>query len=373
MSMRFHHKYLRQISVIILLLGVLFIVGSKSSKGKEKSNLRIAMFYQKLDNKKVRCEICFRNCVIAPQKRGFCRNRENRDGVLYNLVHSKPSAVHIDPIEKEPQLHMLPGTEILCIGTAGCNFRCKFCHNWHLSQKSIEEMDYIELPPESVVALALKRNIKTISFTYNDPIAFYEYMYDITRLAKTHGLKILFHTNATLNPEPLKELLKYTDAVTVDLKGFTEKFYQEASVAELRPVLNSLKIIKEQGCWLEIVNLVIPTLNDDWETIRKMCIWIRDTLGSETPLHFSRFFPNYKLTNLPPTPISTLERAHKIAKEVGLEYVTIGNVPGHKYNSTYCPKCGKRIIYRVHFTVLENNVIKGSCKFCKHKIPGIWE
>lgn len=335
--------------------------------------LREAMFYQKLDNNQVRCQLCFRKCFIGEGKRSFCRNKENRGGRLYNIVYGKPSAVHIDPIEKEPQLHMLPGSDILCLGTAGCNFRCQFCHNWHLSQRSLEEMDYYNLPPEEVVKEALQRKIPTISFTYNDPISFYEYMYDIAKLAKEKGLRILWHSNGSLNREPLRAVLKYTDAVTIDLKGFTDKFYREVSSAQLEPVLKTLRIIKEEGTWLEMVNLVIPTLNDDLTDIRKMCLWIKENLGEDVPLHFSRFSPAYKLTQLPTTPIETLEKARETAVEVGLCYVTIGNVPGHKYNSTSCPKCEKRLIHRVHFTVLKNNVEKGKCKFCGQEIPGIWQ
>ncbi|MBU4445810.1 AmmeMemoRadiSam system radical SAM enzyme, partial [bacterium] len=188
---------------------------------------------------------------------------------------------------------------------------------------------------------------------------------------KEKGLKILWHSNGAMNPEPLKKILKYTDAVTIDLKGFTRKAYQNSS-ALLEPVLDALKIIKKEGKWLEIVNLVIPTINDDPDDIRRMCGWIRDEISVETPLHFSRFFPNYKLTQLAPTPIWILENARKIAVDVGLHYVTIGNVPGHKYNSTFCPKCGKRLIDRTHFQVLQNNVVNGRCRFCQHKIPGIW-
>lgn len=335
--------------------------------------LREAMFYEKIDGNRVRCKICFRECIIPEGKRGFCKNKENRGGVLYNLVYAKPSAVHIDPIEKEPQLHMLPGSKILCLGTAGCNFKCRHCHNWHLSQRSIEEMEYVYyLPPEEVVKIALERNIPTISFTYNEPISFYEYVYEVAKLAKKKGLKILWHSNGSINPEPLRELLKYTDAVTIDLKGFSKRAYDNSS-AELEPVLRALKLIKEEGIWLEIVNLIIPTINDSASEIRRMCEWIKENLGKSVPLHFSRFFPAYKLTHIPPTPIETLERAYKIAKEVGLEYVTIGNVPGHKYNSTFCHKCGKRLIYRIHFEVLSNNIKNGRCKFCGHKIPGIWE
>lgn len=333
-----------------------------------------AMFYRKLDKDRVQCQLCFRRCIIADGGRGFCRNRENREGKLYSLVYGKPSAIHIDPIEKEPQLHNLPGSEILCFGTAGCNFRCQFCHNWHLSQRSIEEMGYCyEMPPIKAVELALERKIPTISFTYNEPTSFYEYVYDIAKLAKAKGLRILWHSNGAINSGPLRELLKYTDAVTIDLKGFTDKFYQEVSSAELEPVLRTLKIIKEEGIWLEIVNLVVPTLNDNPEDIRRMCEWIKGNLGEDVPLHFSRFSPAYKLTKLPSTPIETLEQAHKIAKVVGLDYVTIGNVPGHKYNSTFCPKCGERLIHRVHFQVLEDNVVEGRCKFCGQGIPGIWE
>lgn len=348
---------------------------SKNTEAKmdKEAILKEAMFYQKLNEDTVQCGICFRRCILKEGQRSFCRNKENRGGKLYNLVYAKPSAVHIDPIEKEPALHMLPGTDILCFGTAGCNFRCKFCQNWHLSQRPIEEMEYTyDLLPEAAVDFALKKKIPTLSFTYNEPISFYEYVYDIAKLAKQKGLKILWHTNGSLNPEPLRELLKYTDTVTVDLKGFTPEFYSATSQAKLEPVLRTLKIIKEEGKWLEIVNLHVPTLNDNPKDVEAMCLWIKDDLGPDTPLHFSRFFPAYRLTNLPATPISTLQEAYEIAKRCSLNYVTIGNAPGHKYNSTFCPQCGKNIIHRVHFTVLANNLKDGKCKFCAKEIPGIW-
>ncbi len=336
--------------------------------------LREAMFYQRLERDEVQCQLCFRNCLIPVGKRGFCRNRENRNGRLYNIVYGRPSAVHIDPIEKEPQLHMLPGTQIFCLGTAGCNFRCRFCHNWQLSQRPIEEMSHVyDLAPEKVVNFALEKNIPTISFTYNDPISFYEYVYDVARLARARGLKVLWHSNGTLQPQPLRELLKYTDAVTIDLKGFSDEFYRQASAARFEPVLRSLKIIKEEGVWLEIVNLLIPTLNDGPQDIKRMCVWIKENLGEEVPLHFSRFSPAYRLTDLPPTPVETLEEARTIARKAGLDYVTIGNLPGHKYNSTYCPRCQEILIKRIHFSVLSNDIEQGKCKFCGHQIAGIWE
>jgi pyruvate formate lyase activating enzyme len=234
-------------------------------------------------------------------------------------------------------------------------------------------MEYTyDLTPESAVDFALKKKIPTLSFTYNEPISFYEYVYDIAKLAKTKGLKVLWHSNGSLNPQALKELLKYTDAVTIDLKGFTQEFYSGASQANLEPVLRTLKIIRKENKWLEIVNLHIPTLNDNPKDIENMCLWIKENLGPDTPLHFSRFFPAYRLTTLPATPIPTLEKAYAIAKRCGLNYVTIGNAPGHKYNSTFCPECASNIIHRVHFSVLSNHIINGRCKFCGKDIPGIW-
>jgi pyruvate formate lyase activating enzyme len=335
--------------------------------------VREAMFYTRLSHSRVECGLCFRRCILHHGERGECRNRENRDGTLYNLVWGKPSAINIDPVEKEPQHHLFPGTPILCFGTAGCNFHCSFCQNWHLSQRSIDEMEYFyPLKPEDAVAEALNLRVPTISFTYNEPTSFYEYVYDIARIAKNNGLHILWHSNGALNAEPLKELLLYTDAVTIDLKGFRESIYRRYSQAELEPVLNSLKLIRKHKTWLEIVNLVIPTVNDDPDDVRRMCEWICLNLGSEIPLHFSRFFPAYKLTRLPPTPMDTLERCYTTAKECGLHYVALGNVPGHRFNSTYCPNCGRVLIQRIHFEVIENNIVDGKCPDCGHIIPGLW-
>jgi pyruvate formate lyase activating enzyme len=349
-----------------------FFNGNKNVK-LDKEILREAMFYKRLDKNVVQCEVCFRGCTLKQGQRSFCRNKANIDGRLFSLVYAKPSAVQIDPVEKEPAYHLYPGTEILCFGTAGCNFRCKFCQNWHLSQRPIEQMDYIyELTPENAVDLAIIKKIPTLSFTYNEPTSFYEYVYDIAKIAKDKGLNILFHSNGSMNPEPLRELLKYTDAVTIDLKSFTEGFYENNSSAKLAPVQRTLRIIKEEEKWLEIVNLLIPGLNDNPDDIRRMCLWIKEHLGDDVPLHFSRFFPNYRLTNIPATPIRSLEKAHQIAIAAGLKYVTIGNVPGHKYNSTFCPQCQKRIIHRRHFQVVENNVKNGQCQFCGYLISGIW-
>lgn len=358
---------------VLKILGVQPEVHDKSQPGSTTLlPFKEAMFYQKLDGNKVRCKTCFRMCVVPSGGRGFCRVRQNTDGKYYSLLYGVPPVVQIDPIEKEPQLHMLPGTKILCIGTIGCNFVCLHCHNWHLSQGNPEDVKTIyDLPPERVVAVAIEKKIPTISFTYNEPTVVYEYVHDTAMLAKEKGLRILWHSNGAMAPDPLKRLLKYTDAVTIDLKGFNQQAYDNSS-ALLEPVLRTLKIIKEQGTWLEIVNVVIPTINDAPEDITRMCEWIKENTGTETPLQFSRFFPSYRLAHLEPTPIKVLETARKIAVETGLQYVTVGNVPGHTFNSTFCPACNEKLIYRSHFWVLKNNVNNGRCTFCSHPIPGIW-
>jgi len=334
-------------------------------------DLKEARHYRRLDGEGVQCGLCFRRCYIPPGGTGFCTNRRNVDGRLYNVVYEKPCAVHIDPVEKEPQFHMLPGSGIFCIGTSGCNFKCIFCHNWSISTKPLEETGYANLPCTEVVNRALSYEAG-ISFTYNEPTVAYEYMYDAFKLAREKGVKTLFHTNGGMDPNALGELLEYVDAVTVDLKAFSAGFYRITSTSDLFPVLETLKIAKDKGVWLEIVNLIIPTFNDDLALVKEMCLWIVKNIGYEAPLHFNRFFPAYKLQNLPPTPVETLEEARKIAVDIGLSYVYVGNVPGHPANSTFCPGCQKVVIRRSHFTVLENNVKEGACEFCGYEIPGIW-
>jgi len=338
-----------------------------------KATLQEARYYRKLDNNRVQCQTCFRECIVEEGEKGFCRNRINKKGIYYTLVYALPCAVQIDPIEKEPAFHMLPGTRIFCLATASCNNRCLFCHNWHISQRGPEETTNYYMSPEEVVQKAIEYECPTISFTYTEPTVFYEYMYDISRLAKQKGIRILFHSNGSMNPEPLEDLLKYTDAVTIDLKSFDPEFYRKISSSERDPVLRTLKIIRQAKVHLEIVNLIIPTLNDNGEKIQEMCRWIKENLGADTPIHFNRFFPSHKLTNLPPTPVETLEAAREIALKQGLKFVYVGNVPGHKYNSTFCPHCGKVVLERVHFMVLNNYLVDGKCKFCGYRIRGIWK
>ena len=334
--------------------------------------MKEAMFYKNLDGQTVQCFLCPRECVISDGKRGFCRNRENRNGKLYTIVYGKPSVVDIGPIEKAPIYHFFPGHFRLCITCASCNLRCKYCQNWHLSQKGLEELSYHSYSPSEIVLQAKKQGLNSVSFTYTEPTVYYEYLYDISTIAKQEGLKTSIVSNGYIQRDPLLKLLKLLDAVKIDLKGFSEKFYEEVSSATLKPVLESMITVKKEKVWLEIVNLIVPTLNDDPKMIDQMCRWINENLGQDTPLHFTRFFPNYKLTHLSPTPISTLEWVYEIAKKNGLRYVYIGNVPGHRYNSTFCPSCNRTVVTRTNFDVLEMNMVNGRCKFCNFLIPGKW-
>lgn len=332
-----------------------------------------AMFYQKLANNVVRCQLCPHRCSIADGKSGFCRVRKNNSGKLYSMVYGRPCTVDIGPIEKAPLYHFIPGHRRLCLATVGCNLRCKYCHNWQISQSSPGQLREHDMSADDIVNEAIRRGVKSVSFTYTEPTIFYEYLYDISRIAKRRGLKTSIVSNGFINSEPLRKLIPYLDAVKIDLKAFNEDFYRDISSARLEPVMQTLRILKEENAFFEIVNLIVPTLNDDSDEIRKMCIWISDTLGKDVPIHFSRFSPSYKLTNLSSTPVSTLEQAVSIAFESGLKYAYIGNVPGHKYNSTYCPKCRERLIHRTHFSVLSYNLEEGDCSFCGYSIHGIWK
>ena len=331
-----------------------------------------ALFYKKLDGEDVQCLLCPRECVISDGKRGFCRNRENQGGTLYTLVYGRPAVVDIGPIEKAPLYHFIPGHFRLCLTCASCNLRCKHCQNWHISQKSFEELDHYSYTPSEIVQQAKKQGLNSVSFTYTEPTVYYEYLYNVSVVAREVGMKTSIVSNGYINREPLLKLLKVLDAVKIDLKGFSEEFYKKVCSATLKPVLESLLTVKKENVWLEIVNLVIPTLNDDPKMIDEMCRWIKENLGEDTPLHFTRFHPDYKLAHLSPTPVSTLDKAYEIAKKNGLRYVYIGNVPGHTYNSTYCPSCDRNVISRMHMDIAEMNVVDGKCRFCKFPIEGKW-
>ncbi|MCM8795782.1 MAG: AmmeMemoRadiSam system radical SAM enzyme [Candidatus Omnitrophica bacterium] len=336
-------------------------------------SLKEALFYEKLDHKIVQCHLCPRNCIIPPTRRGFCGVRENREGILYSLSYAKPVAIHIDPIEKKPLFHFLPGTTAFSIATAGCNLRCKFCQNWEISQAKPEDVEYLYLEPEDLVKKVKLSGSPTIAYTYTEPTIFYEYMLETAKLAKEVGIRNIMHSAGYINEAPLRQLAKYLDAANIDLKGFSDEYYAKMSEGTLEPVLKTLKVLKEEGVHLEITNLVLSGFNDDEDTLVKMCLWIKENLGPDTPLHFSRAFPMYKMLHLNPTPVETLERARKIALDCGLKYVYIGNVAGHPAENTYCPKCGKILIERKGYFILQNNIEDGKCKFCGEKIEGVWK
>ncbi len=345
-----------------------------SAQGMKKGLIKtkLSPFYTPFEGGDIQCELCPHRCRVSRGKRGLCRVRENRGGKYYSLVYENPCAIHPDPIEKKPFFHVLPGTVSYSLATAGCNFQCKFCQNWEISQASPEDVFSYDVPAEMIVKKAKESGAHSVAYTYVEPTVFYEYMVEIAELTKKAGLLNVTHSNGFINPIPLRNLCKVLDAANIDLKGFSESFYRELCSGTLHPVLETLKILKQEKVHLEITNLMIPTMNDEVSSIREMCLWIKKELGPDTPIHFSRFYPLYKLRTLPPTPVSTLEKARAVAFSAGLEYVYIGNIPGHEAENTFCPKCKKKIIQRTGYMVGEIHMKAGKCKFCGKPIPGIW-
>jgi pyruvate formate lyase activating enzyme len=333
---------------------------------------KLSPYFTPLDGGEIRCELCPKRCRLAQGKRGLCRVRENRDGKCYSLVYGNPCAFHPDPMERNPFFHVLPGSRSLSLATAGCNFGCKFCQTWEISQASPEDVYSYDIPPELVVKRAKQMGARSISYTYVEPVIFYEYMVDVGAVARKEGLLNLIHSNGFINPDPLRNLCKILDAANIDLKGFTDQFYRELCGGELNPVLETLKTLKQEKVHLEITNLIIPTKNDEMSLVREMCLWAKKELGADTPVHFSRFYPLYRLKNLPPTPVSILEEARKVALSSGLEYVYIGNVPGHEGENTFCPQCKKMVIQRIGYMIGEVRLKGGKCEHCGRPIPGIW-
>jgi pyruvate formate lyase activating enzyme len=290
----------------------------------------------------------------------------------YTLVHSNPCAVHIDPIEKKPLFHFFPGTAALSIATAGCNFTCKNCQNFDISQARPDDTVNYDLSPARIVDLAVKYETPTVAYTYTEPTVFYEYMLETAQAAHRKGVLNIYHSNGYITREALSQLVPYMDGANIDLKGFSNDFYKEITGGTLKPVLESLKMLKTGGVWLEITNLVIPTKNDSADGLKELCLWIESELGADTPVHFSRFYPQYKLQNLPPTPVETLRKAAEIARTAGLEYVYIGNVPGIAEENTYCPNCGRVIVGRTGYHIDTYKIEKDHCGFCRAKIAGRW-
>ncbi len=340
---------------------------------KGRIGRKLSPYFTPLDGRVIRCELCPRQCEVAPGERGECRVRENVDGRYYSLVYGNPCAVHVDPIEKKPFFHVLPTTTSFSLATAGCNLHCKFCQNWEISQAAPEETLNYDMAPEQVIDLALKSGCRSIASTYVEPSIFMEYMLDLGRLARGAKLLKVIHSNGFLREKPLRDLCGVLDAACIDLKGFTDAYYREMTGGSLQPVLDTLIRLKDLKVHTELVTLIVPGKNDDPEQLRAMCRWIRQELGPDVPLHFSRFYPQYKLKSLPPTPVATLELARKIAMEEGLHYVYIGNAPGNDAEHTICPRCQAKLIERRGYQVDVKELQDGRCRKCGLPIPGIWK
>ncbi|MBN1435361.1 AmmeMemoRadiSam system radical SAM enzyme [Candidatus Fermentibacterales bacterium] len=321
----------------------------------------------------VQCLLCPHCCVIRVRERGVCGVRANLDGELVSLVYGRPVAVHVDPVEKKPLYHFMPGTATFSIATAGCNLGCRFCQNWEISQAAPEDVPPYDLPPEAAVEEALRSGCDSIAFTYTEPIVFYEYMLDTAKLAREAGLASIMVTAGYINEGPLRELAQWIDAANVDLKGMTDAYYREMCYGTLEPVQRTLRILQELGVWLEVTNLVVPGWNDDEEDLRSLSEWVAGELGEDVPVHFSRFMPMYQLTELPPTPARTLAGAREISLEAGSRYVYVGNVVVENGSLTRCHNCGADLIRRDLFEVTMSRIsASGHCPDCGASIPGVW-
>ena len=336
--------------------------------------MKEAIFYEKLEEKKVKCTLCPHQCIIHSGKRGICGVRENREGKLFSLVYEKVISWAVDPIEKKPLYHFLPGEAVFSFATVGCNFRCLNCQNYTISQISRQngEIPGERIPPEKIVQLTRKSRAKIIAYTYTEPTIFYEYAYDTCRLAHEQGIKNVFVTNGYIMPQPLKEISPFLDAANVDSKSMKETFYQKICGGKLKPVLDSIKLMRKLGIWVEVTTLVIPGMNDEEEEFESIARFLLQ-LGNDIPWHISRFYPAYKMTRPSYTPIETLHRAREVGKNAGLKYVYIGNVPGEESENTFCPNCGKIIVKRKGFWIEKIDVEKGRCRWCHNKIEGVWE
>ncbi len=319
-----------------------------------------------------KCLICPNECIIKEGEAGVCHNRVNSGGKIYSIAYGNPCSVNIDPVEKKPLNHFLPGSRAFSIATAGCNLACMNCQNWTISQASPKDTRNYDLMPDQLIAQTIASNCKSIAYTYSEPISYYEYTLDSAKLARQEGIKNILVTAGYINEEPLRNFCKYIDAANVDLKSFSNEIYIKLSAGALQPVLNTLKIMAELGVWLEITNLIIPGWTDNTDMIKRMCNWLAENGLSNYPLHFSRFHPEYKLTQLSSTPIGILTQARDIALAAGIKYVYIGNVPGLDAQNTYCPKCRELVVERKGYSILQKNIEKGACKKCGEKIHGVW-
>jgi pyruvate formate lyase activating enzyme len=354
------------------LTAVAATAGDNPQPGERMPYTVEARFYERLPNNRIRCKLCPHECVVGDGKRGHCNVRENRDGACYTLVYGRICAAHVDPIEKKPLFHYLPGTRTFSVATAGCNVHCKFCQNWNISQARPEQVRGEYLPPGNVAELAAQYSCPTIAFTYGEPVVFSEFAMDTADAGHAAGIRSIVVSNGYIQDEPLRSVYGKMDAVKIDLKSFSEYFYRKAVAGRLKPVLDSLVTLRGMGKWTEIVYLVVPTLNDSDQDLCGVARWVATHLGPDVPLHFTQYHPAYLLKNAPGTPVATLERAKAIADAEGLHYVYIGNIRGHQGENTYCPQCGRMLVERAGFAIRQMLIRNGMCPFCMQVIPGVW-
>jgi len=334
--------------------------------------MKEALIYEALADKRVKCNLCAHRCQISDGGFGVCNVRQNMDGVLYTLVYGQVISQHVDPIEKKPLYHFNPGSSTYSIATPGCNFRCQWCQNWEIAQMPLERgmITGYDTLPERIVSNIIESRCLSVAYTYTEPTIFFEYTYDIARLAHKVDVANIYVTNGYMTSEMLDLMAPYLDAANVDLKAFKEKTYKRYVGAGLQPVLDSLKMMKALGIWIEVTTLLIPGINDDFNEIREIAKFISKELGQETPWHISRFFPHYKMSNLPATPTLTMSKAADIGREEGLHYVYLGNVGGE--SNTICHQCGELLVKRRGYWIAENKLTTGICPTCHTYIPGVW-
>lgn len=339
----------------------------------DKTDFITAKWWEPASNNKLLCTLCPRYCTIGEGQPGFCFIRQNINGKLVTLGYGKPTGFAIDPIEKKPLNHFLPGTKILSFGTAGCNLGCKFCQNWNMSKAKIDDLNSLNASPEEVVALAKKYNAPSIAYTYNDPTIFGEYVIDISKIGREENIKSVMVTAGYIDKEARKDVYRYIDAANVDLKAFTDRFYWKNTFSHIEPVLDTLIWLKhETDVWIEITTLLIPGENDSDEEIKKECDWILKNLGDMVPLHFTAFHPDFKMLDKESTPENTLTKARKTAIEMGIKYCYVGNVHNPEGQTTYCHNCNEVLIKRNWHTVVNDNIYNGTCCKCGTKIPGVF-
>jgi pyruvate formate lyase activating enzyme len=360
----------RNFSKTLLLAGT--ALGAPAlARGRSAAKAREALYYEKLPGNKIVCRLCPHECRVADRGRGDCGVRENRNGSYYTLVYGQPCSVHVDPIEKKPLFHYFPGRSAYSLATAGCNFNCRFCQNWEISQRRPEEVRWIDLPPQEVVRRAASQGCPLIAHTYSEPVVFYEYVRDCASLGREKGIANVMISNGFIQKKPLQELCRFLGAVKIDLKAFSEAFYREQCGGSLKPVLDTLLTLRAEKMWFEIVVLLIPGLNDGRREIERMCLWIRRELGPDVPLHFSRFAPSYQMKNIPPTPPATLHAARRLALDSGIRFCYIGNLLSDAGNTT-CPGCGRLLIRRLLYSVETPGLQGDRCRHCRTVIPGVF-